>query len=111
MFNQYHKNTPMETYKFSKLWDFVTNQVPNKVLRASVKVSALIMVLGLVIYYLTGFVWLVVFPFGFPVMFYIFFRTVVTLWEQIKMKRYCKKVGITIDKFNEMYKDVIKPNP
>ena len=92
----------METYKFSKMWVLV-NKVSRELLFTSVKISALIMVLGLIIYYLWDFPWLVVFPLGFPVMTYIFIRTAVTIYENTRILKFCKKVNLTVDEFNEIY--------
>lgn len=99
----------MKPYKFSKLWLFFVKKISNKILSRWVAISGIICAIGLILYYAISkdFIWLVVFPFGFPVMTVVFLKTAVIWYNDFRVVRYCKKNKITFSEFETMYQDKI----
>ena len=95
----------MEPYKFSKLWLFCAKSIRSKAVKNSMIVSGILCAIGIALYYLISkdFIWLVVFPLGFPAMTFVFFSTVVIWIHDFRVVRYCKKNNITTDQFNATY--------
>lgn len=93
----------MEPYKFSRFRTiFIANFGAKKMDRIAL-ISAIICVIGIVVYEFTGWPWLAVIPFGFPFMTFVLFRMGIQIAENFRIKRYCKKAGMTTDQFNAEY--------
>jgi hypothetical protein len=99
------KSKRMETYKFSKMWLFCNSNIKSKAMKYLMAVSSILCGIGLLLYYTVSkdFIWLILFPFGFPAMSFVFFATVVIWINDYRITRYCKRNKITTDQFNAEY--------